>query len=402
MTVWTPPGTISNYGAFDKNLRIRTKQVDGYTVYAGVEGKGRQEPDLGLGGFIFNAIVEDSILALGGGAIMATETGIRLARLAALVGRGVAAGAKVAKTAAQGTKLAKNTAKAIKTARTAAGKAKTAVKNRLPKTPEAARREIYKAQGYKEYVETKADKELFSKLHQFEANNPEFKDVLDRVYESVKRGAKQGVKIKNQRLRAPNPGWDYTEENENALKYVFNQDEITEEDEPEIPIQTARDYFYKLDQIQNEREKKWREEGKATFSQPTFTDEEKLANEKRQADIDRENKLLAMQLTGRDENWNYILPTKENLTPKPYLTPTVNTHVNTQVNTQRNTQVNTQVNTQTNTQKKYQSSYIDNRDYSNFNFGNNRPTIDNDWLNVNSNNVNNIDSEKLQNFVENQ
>ena len=97
-----------------------------------------------------------------------------------------------------------------------------------------------------------------------------------------------------------------------------------------------------------------------------------------------------MQLTGRDENWNYILPTMENLTPKPHLTSKVNT------------QVNTQTNTQTKYPKQNQSNYIDNRDYSNFNFGNNRPTIDNDWFNVNSNNVNNIDSEKLQNFVENQ
>ena len=122
--------------------------------------------------------------------------------------------------------------------------------------------------------------------------------------------------------------------------------------------------------------------------------------------LDRENKLLAMKLTGRDENWNYILPTKENLTPKPHLTSKVNTQVNTQTNTQVNTQTNTQVNTQVNTQTKYpkqnQSNYINNRDYSNYNFGNHRPTIDNDWLNVNSNNVNNIDSEKLQNFVENQ
>ena len=139
----------------------------------------------------------------------------------------------------------------------------------------------------------------------------------------------------------------------------------------------------------------------------------KLANEERQAIIDRQNKLLAMQTTGRDENYNYILPTKENLTPKVNTPP--NTQVNTQVNTQPNTQVNTQpnaqvntqqntqVNTQPNTRTKYQSDYTqDNRDYNNLNFGNNRPIIDYDWLNVNSNNVNNIDSEKLQNFVENE
>ena len=158
MTVWTPAGTISNYGAFDKNLRIRTKQVDGYTVYAGVVGKGKQKPDLGLGAFVANAIIEDAIITLGGGAIMATETGVRLARLAALVSKGVAIGAKAAKTAAQGTKLAKNTTKAIKTARTAAGKAKTAIKKAIPKTPEAARKEIYKAQGYKRMWKLKQTK----------------------------------------------------------------------------------------------------------------------------------------------------------------------------------------------------------------------------------------------------
>ena len=74
MTVWTPPGTISNWGAFDKNLVIKTKQVDGYTVYAGSGLK--KEKDLGLGGFIFNAIVEDAILTLGGGAVGATKIGL--------------------------------------------------------------------------------------------------------------------------------------------------------------------------------------------------------------------------------------------------------------------------------------------------------------------------------------
>ena len=120
-----PTGTITNTGAFNKNLVVTTKQVNGYNVYS------RPTQVETLGQFIANAIIEDAILTLGGGALMATETGIRLARLATLVAKGVARGAKVAKTAVQGTKIAKNTAKAIKTAKTTAGKAKTAVKKSI-------------------------------------------------------------------------------------------------------------------------------------------------------------------------------------------------------------------------------------------------------------------------------
>ena len=162
MPVYIPPGAITNTGAFNKNLVITTTQVNGYTVYT------PSKKTENLGGFVFNAIVEDAIMELGGNAIGATKTGLRLARLAGLLAKTTARGVKTAKTAVQGTKLAKNTANTIKTAR-------TAVKKALPKTPEATRKEIYKAQGYKEYVETKADKEIFSKLHEFENNNPEFK-----------------------------------------------------------------------------------------------------------------------------------------------------------------------------------------------------------------------------------
>ena len=152
-----PTGTITNTGAFNKNLVVTTTEVNGYTVYTSSKNK----KELGLGSFVANAIIEDAILMYGGGAIMATRTGLRLARLAGLLAKGAARGVKTAKTAVQGTKLAKKTIEGIKTARAAAGKAKTAVKKALPKAPEAARKEIYKAQGYKEYVETKADKEVF-------------------------------------------------------------------------------------------------------------------------------------------------------------------------------------------------------------------------------------------------
>ena len=45
-------------------------------------------------------------------------------------------------------------------------------------------------------------------------------------------------------------------------------------------------------------------------------------------------------------------------------------------------------------------NWIDQRDYNNFNFYNQTPRVNQDWLQVNQNNVENIDGEKLQNFVE--
>jgi hypothetical protein len=393
MPVYMPPGTITNFGTFNKNLQVNIEYVDGYPRL----GKPKREVPIGM--FVFNAIVEDAIMAYGGAAMMATTTGTRLARLASIVLKSTARAAKAARTAAQGTKVVKQATKALKNA-------KTAVKKAIPKSSVAKRAELYKAQGYHKYTESTEVKEAFAKLEELAEKNKEFREVLNKVYDGVKRGTQEGIKAKNARLRMT-PGWDHSEENE---KYVFDKYNITpefldllrgQEEYKEPEIISSKDFYYKQDLEERERVRRWRAEGKLTFAQPTYTKEEKLANEERQAIIDRQNKLLAMQITGRDENYNYILPTKENLTPKVNTQP--NTQVNTQPNTQVNTQPNTQVNTQPNTRTKYQSDYTqDNRDYNNFNFGNNRPIIDNDWLNVNSNNVNNIDSEKLQNFVENE
>ena len=170
---------------------------------------------------------------------------------------------------------------------------------------------------------------------------------------------------------------------------------------------TAKDYFYELDQIQYEREKKWREEEKANFSQPTFTDEEKLANEKRQADIDEQNKLLAMQLTGRNKNWNYIYPSKNDVNKgiTSTTTPTT-TSATTSSNKSSKTTSNVPITSNTAithiaTKKSSVNNWIDNRDYNNFDFNNQTPSVNQDWLQVNQNNVENIDGEKLQNYVEN-
>ena len=408
-----PPGAITNFGTFDKNLHLNIDYVDGYPVL----GKPK-EPE-SLGKFIFNAIIDEVLYTYGGGEYMDTVTmndnslAANLARLASFVAN---TGMAVARLGQKTAKAIKVTGKATKTSK-AANRLKTA----LPKTARQKREEIYKAQGYKEYKETKEEKAAFNTLHEIADNNDEFAVLVDNIYSKVKNGTETGIKKRNERLKSPNSGQQHIDENE---KFVFNKNETTEEyKEPEIT--SSKDFYYQQDLEERERVRRWRAEGKLTFAQPTYTKEEKLANEERQAIIDRQNKLLAMQLTGRDENWNYILPTKENLTPKVNTPPNtqVNTQPNTQVNTQPNTQPNTQVNTQPNTQPntqvntqpntqvntqpntrtQYQSDYTqDNRDYNNFNFGNNRPIIDYDWLNVNSNNVNNIDSEKLQNFVENE
>ena len=52
------------------------------------------------------------------------------------------------------------------------------------------------------------------------------------------------------------------------------------------------------------------------------------------------------------------------------------------------------------TKKSPVHNWIDQRDYNNFNFNNQTPRVNQDWLQVNQNNVENIDGEKLQNFVE--
>jgi hypothetical protein len=405
-----PPGTITNFGAFDKNLSVSVRYIDGYPV------SGPPIKEVPLGMFVFDAIVEDAIMAYGGSAVMATRTGARIARLTSIVLKSAARAAKMAKTTARGTKLAKQATTALKNA-------KSAIKKAVPKSSVAKRAEIYKAQGYQKYTESQEVKDAFNQLEELASKSEEFREVLKRVYDAAKRGTQQGVKARNARLRSPNPGWDHSKENE---KYVFDKYNITpefvgllEDDEEyeEPKIQTSREFYYKQDLEERERVRKWREEGKLTFTQPTFTKEEKLANEERQAVIDEQNKRLAMQITGRDENYNYIYPSKKDISKDNTPTNTSsNTPTNTSSNTPSNNSRNTPSNTPSNTSRnvpitsntavthiaktKQTNNWIDQRDYNNFNFNNQTPSVNQDWLQVNQNNVENIDGEKLQNYVE--
>ena len=45
----------------------------------------------------------------------------------------------------------------------------------------------------------------------------EFRDVLNKVYDGVKKGTKEGIGAKNARLRSPNPGWDHSDETKNIF-----------------------------------------------------------------------------------------------------------------------------------------------------------------------------------------
>ena len=96
-----------------------------------------------------------------------------------------------------------------------------------------------------------------------------------------------------------------------------------------------------------------------------------------------------------------------------------NAHQNTQGNAHQNTQGNTTINTQGNTttstqnikrkstnsglkQRKPIHNWIDKRNYNQFIFHDETPTINNDWLSVNQNYKDNIDGEKLQNYISNE
>ena len=108
MPVFLPPGTITNFGTFNKNLHLTVRNVYGYQVLAPPE---KQTP---IVQFLFYTIVEDAIIAYGGSAMLATETGTRLARLASMVAQAAARAAKPAKTAVQSTKVVKQATQAMK------------------------------------------------------------------------------------------------------------------------------------------------------------------------------------------------------------------------------------------------------------------------------------------------
>ena len=102
--------------------------------------------------------------------------------------------------------------------------------------------------------------------------------------------------------------------------------------------------------------------------------------------------------TGTDKNSNYVYPSQKDLNK-------VNTPTNTSGNTSSKTPSKVPITSNTAvthiaTKKSRVHNWIDQRDYNNFNFNNQTPRVNQDWLQVNQNNVENIDGEKLQNFVE--
>ena len=110
-----------------------------------------------------------------------------------------------------------------------------------------------------------------------------------------------------------------------------------------------------------------------------------------------------MEITGRDKNWNYIYPSYQdaNKGTTPGNTPS-NTSSNNPSKTTSNVPItsNTAI-THIANKKPPVNNWTDQRDYSNFNFNNQAPSVNQDWLQVNQNNVENIDGDKLQDYVEN-
>jgi len=341
MPVYVPPGTIRNFGAFDKDIPVYTKQVNGYTVLA------RPPKKKNLGSLVMFELID--LIVLGGVSEMA------------IASKAAAAGVVVAEIAELVTEYVKLQSLGTDIAKTA-------------ESVSRAERIMAMAMKGTEVVGTKGARvaevatEMFPRTARLIAEHGTIENasIAYKIYDKTKTGLD-----------------------------LLNK--ATEKQE------SAGDYFYKQTQIQKERVKKWRKEEQANFSQPTFTDEEKLANEKRQADIDEQNKLLAMQLTGRDKNWNYIYPSKNDVNKG--ITPT-NTPTTTSSNKSSKTTSNVPITSNTAithiaTKKSSVNNWIDNRDYNNFDFNNQTPSVNQDWLQVNQNNVENIDGEKLQNYVEN-
>jgi hypothetical protein len=130
------------------------------------------------------------------------------------------------------------------------------------------------------------------------------------------------------------------------------------------------------------------------------------------------------------KNPNYIYPSEAqgNTQGNTALNTQGNTPQNTQGNITKNTQGNIIKNTQGNTTKHTQGNtptiiqnikrksktnletrqrksihnWIDKRNYNQFIFHDETPTINNDWLSVNQNYKDNIDGEKLQNYISNE
>ena len=107
MTVWTPPGTISNFGAFDKDIPIYTKQVGGYTVLARPPKKKNPGPA------VMSELID--LIVLGGVSEMAiaakaAKAGVVIAEISELV-------TEYIKLQSLGTDIAKTTQAATKAER---------------------------------------------------------------------------------------------------------------------------------------------------------------------------------------------------------------------------------------------------------------------------------------------
>ena len=296
MPVREPPGTIVNFGAFDKNTPIYTTQVDGFTVLSAPPKK------MSVGGKIMFELID--MVVLGGVSEMAiaakaSQAGMAIAEITELI-------TEYTKLQSLGTDIAKTT---------------EAVTNAQRVMNMAVRgAETVGEQGAKV---AEVATEMFPKTARLIAK-----------YGTVEN-ASIGYKI-----------YDKTKTGLDLLNKV-TEDQTTD------------------------TEKKTKTTG--TDKNPALVN-------------DLLSKLREDKTTTVEKNSNYVYPGQKDLnkvnTPSkvPITSNTAVTHIA--------------------TKKPPVHNWIDQRDYNNFNFYNQTPRVNQDWLQVNQNNVENIDGEKLQNFVE--
>jgi len=284
MPVREPPGTIVNFGTFDKNLPVYTTQVDGFTVYSA------PKKEMSVGGKIMFELID--MVVLGGVSEMAiaskaSQAGLAIAEITELI-------TEYTKLQSLGTDIAKTT-EAVTNAQK--------VMNMAVRGAETL--------GEKGAKVVEVATEMFPKTSELIAKygTAENASIGYKIYDKTKTG---------------------------------------------------------LDLL-----------NKATEDQTTGTEK---------------------KTTSTDKNSNYVYPSQKDLNK-------VNTPTNTPGNTSSKTPSKVPITSNTAvthiaTKKPPVHNWIDQRDYNNFNFNNQTPRVNQDWLQVNQNNVENIDGEKLQNFVE--
>jgi predicted transglutaminase-like cysteine proteinase len=408
MPTRTPNGAIINFGAIQAGTPIT--KVNGYDVIANPKPKS-------LGISIAEAIIEDAELSLFGGIVAETKLGKRLLKIVAFIERKIGQGAKATY---QGVK------RGIKK-----GGTKLAGKN-------PSRQAIYKEHGY---VEQTDEKSILEKIEQFAETNEEFKSVVNKIYNSAKKGGKETWNKNRHEYGDNELGGDgfhinkvdyddtsnsytyhYTQEtkNEDYGSYFDKQRRIRQETLARAegerikhfvqpiydPEQEARNTHIRGDNIKEAQllndfsqitgHNIYSSNGKTTFSPITnkskdFTQTQLLniwkVIKKGKTEITRINTQVKEKVNS--PNNNLIYPKTEDFKPKADNTSLINTPITS----------NTAITHFSNI--KQSNNYTDRRNYNQFNFHNQSPVINNDWKSVNDKYVDKIDGEKLQNYVEN-